>query len=164
MDSHSQHFEACCLQAPLEGPVSPANHQAEAEPIYDAARLYNCARCSAQTIICRCCDRGNVYCPQCALPAHKEARRRASERYQKTRKGQLAHAARQRRYRERKSEKVTHNGSGVIENPAGRSSKRNPSDRPPISWVRPTARTIVCHFCRGICSQYLRNDYLLHPG
>ena len=164
MDNHSQHLEACCLQAPVKGSVSPPNHQAEAEPVYDAARLYSCARCLAQTIICRCCDRGNVYCSECALPAHLEARRRASDRYQKTRQGQLTHAARQRRYRERQTEKVTHNGSPVLDNPVGHSSKRITSDRPPISWIRPTAKTIVCYFCREICSQFLRLDYLLHPS
>jgi len=138
--------------------------QAEAKPIYEAARLYNCARCSAQTIICRCCDRGNVYCKQCALPARQEARRRASARYQKTRQGQLAHAARQRRYRERQTEKVTHNGSLAAESPVGRSRRLNPSVRPHILRIRPTAKTIVCYFCREICSQFLRLDYLLHPS
>ena len=133
--------------------------QAEAAPIDDTARLYHCARCHAQTMICRCCDRGNVYCPECALPAHQEARRRASQRYQKSRQGQLHHAARQRRYREKQTEKMTHNGSLEAESPVAHSTKQNPS----ISWHLAAAEIIGCHFCGEICSPFLRADYLLHP-
>ena len=134
--------------------------QAKAVLIDDTARIYNCSRCHAQTTICRCCDRGNVYCPECALPAHQEARRRASIRYQKSRQGRLNHAARQRRYRERQSEKVTHNGSLEAENPVELSTKRNTS----ILRNLFTAETIVCHFCCAICLPFLRADYLLRPG
>ena len=28
------------------------------------ARLYLCARCFVQVLICPCCDRGNIYCEQ----------------------------------------------------------------------------------------------------
>jgi len=138
--------------------------QAKAEPTDDTARRYNCARCHAQTVICRCCDRGNVYCPECALPARQEARHRASERYQRSRQGRLNHAARQQRYREKQTEKVTHNGSTKADSPVAQSIKRNPSDNPAISWDLVTTRSIVCHFCRAICSPFLRADYLLHPG
>jgi len=133
--------------------------QAEAALIDDTARLYNCARCHAQTMICRCCDRGNVYCPACALPARQEARRRASQRYQKSLQGRLNHAARQRRYREKQTEKVTHNGSLEAETPVAHSTQRNPS----ISRDLTTAEIIICHFCGEICSPFLRADYLLHP-
>ena len=133
--------------------------QAEAALIDDTARLYNCASCHAQTMICRCCDRGNVYCPACALPARQEARRRASQRYQKSLQGRLNHAARQRRYREKQTEKVTHNGSLEAETPVAHSTKRNPS----ISSELATAEIIICHFCGEICSPFLRADYLLHP-
>ncbi len=137
--------------------------QAEAEPNYDTARLYSCARCHAQTVICRCCDRGNVYCPDCALPARQEARRRAAERYQKSQQGRLNHAARQRRYREKQTEKVTHNGSLEAESPVEHSTMRNSSDKPSLSWDLVTTRVINCHFCCEICSPFLRADYLLRP-
>jgi hypothetical protein len=134
--------------------------QAEAIAIDNTARIYSCSRCHVQTVICRCCDRGNVYCPECALPARQEARRRASTRYQKSSHGRLNHAARQRRYRERLSEKVTHNGSLEAGNSVRHSTKGNSS----ISRDLVTAEIIVCHFCYEICSPFLRIDYLLRPG
>ena len=137
--------------------------QAKANLNDDTARRYSCARCHAQTVICRCCDRGNVYCLECALPARQEAKRRASERYQKSRQGRLKHAARQRRYREKQTEKVTHNGSIEVESPVGHSIKRKPSDNPSLSWDLVSTQPIVCDFCCAICSQFLRVDYLLRP-
>ena len=134
--------------------------RAKAGPIQDTARLYHCARCHAQTVICHCCDRGNIYCKDCALPARQEAIRRASKRYQESPQGRLNHAARQRRYRERQTEKVTHNGSIETESPVGHFTK----DNPPVSWNRVSSQSLFCHFCFAICSQFLRVDYLLRPA
>jgi len=128
--------------------------------IHDAARLYNCARCHAQTVVCRCCDRGNIYCRDCALPAHREAQRRASKRYQDSPLGRLNHAARQRRYRERQLEKVTHTGFVEPRSPVGHSVKQNS----PILSTLTRVPDIVCHFCFETCPQFLRLDYLLRPA
>jgi hypothetical protein len=50
-----------------------------------------------------CCDRGQVYCTgDCAKKARRQSMREAGRRYQASKKGQLAHAARQRRYRGQK--------------------------------------------------------------
>jgi hypothetical protein len=50
-----------------------------------------------------CCDRGQVYCTgDCAKKARRQSMREAGRRYQASQKGRLAHAARQRRYREQK--------------------------------------------------------------
>jgi len=133
--------------------------RAKSDPIHDTARLYSCARCRAQTMICRCCDRGNVYCIDCALPARLEAQRRASKRYQESPQGRLNHAARQRHYRAKKTEIVTHHGSGDTEHPVGHSTKENS----PIPRGLVSRQAIFCHFCFEICSQFLRVDYLLHP-
>ena len=38
----------------------------------DTARLFNCARCGDQVVICSCCDRGHCYCQGCALAARQE--------------------------------------------------------------------------------------------
>ena len=137
--------------------------QARAELTDDTARRYSCARCHAQTVICRCCDRGNVYCLECALPARQEAKRRASGRYQKSRQGRLNHAARQRRYREKQTEKVTHNGSLEAESRVEHSTNRNSSHNPSLLGDLVTIRDIICHFCCEICSPFLRADYLLRP-
>lgn len=149
-----------CSRKTLEACSITIMAKAEAEPIHDTARLYHCARCHAQTMICRCCDRGNVYCRDCALPARREAERRASKRYQESPQGRLNHAARQRCYRSKQTEKVTHDGSIETERPVGHSAKQNL----PISWDLVSAQSIICHFCFGICSQFLRLDYLLRPA
>jgi len=64
----------------------------------NTARLYHCARCHRQVVICRQCDRGNIYCPDgCAEEARRTSLRAAGGRYQQTRRGRLKHAERQRR-------------------------------------------------------------------
>ena len=80
----------------------------------DTFRLYNCRRCEAQVRLCGGCDRGNIYCVPCAPLGRTHARRRASARYQKTRRGALRHAARQRAYRARRTQKVTDNGCARV--------------------------------------------------
>ena len=68
-----------------------------------SARLFLCKRCRAQVLICSHCDRGHVYCDGgCAAEARWQSRWEAGERYQASRKGRLAHAARQVLYRARK--------------------------------------------------------------
>lgn len=119
------------------------------------ARLYHCARCHCQVIICSHCDRGNIYCGKsCAEQARLESQRAAGERYQRTRRGRFKHADRQRRYRAR-CQKVTHQGS-----------PETPSNDPlttrseaPESVVGVEDGTIHCHFCGRLCSPFLRLDY-----
>jgi hypothetical protein len=80
------------------------------EPV---GRMFLCGRCRAQVVLCSRCDRGNVYCgPACAEHRRRESVRAAGSRYQRSRGGRFAHAARMRRYRER-GRKVTHQGSGA---------------------------------------------------
>ena len=78
----------------------------------ESYRLYSCRRCARQVRICRRCDRGNRYCAEgCARICRRESRCRASERYQQSYRGALKHAARQRAWRGREQQKVTHQGS-----------------------------------------------------
>jgi hypothetical protein len=75
-------------------------------------RLYSCGRCALQVRICGECDRGNRYCPgECAQIRRRESLRRAARRYQGSYRGAYAHAARQRAWRERQAQEVTHHGS-----------------------------------------------------
>jgi len=75
-------------------------------------RLYSCGRCARQVRICGRCDRGNRYCAQgCAPIRRRESLRRASERYQESYRGACKHAARQRAWRCRHAQKVTHQAS-----------------------------------------------------
>jgi hypothetical protein len=78
----------------------------------ESYRLYSCRRCAKQVRICGGCDRGNRYCAEgCAQIRRREARCRAAERYQQSYRGALKHAARQRAWRRRQQQKVTHQGS-----------------------------------------------------
>lgn len=77
-----------------------------------AYRLYSCGRCAEQVRICCDCDRGNRYCAgACAQLRRRESLLRAGERYQLSYRGACGHAARQRAWRTRQAQKVTHQGS-----------------------------------------------------
>ena len=77
-----------------------------------SARLYNCARCHHQVIICSHCDRGNIYCSgHCSTQSRLEKQQEANCRYQSTAKGRHGHATRQQHYRQRQKQKVTYQGS-----------------------------------------------------
>lgn len=123
--------------------------------------MYNCARCHRQVFICQYCDRGHVYCfDGCAEIARRDSQRRASVRYGATRRGRHVNAERQRRFRERQREKVTHQGSGVSQAfvvvlltlclPGSASS----------APCAPPQAGIVCHRCRRRCSAFVRRQWL----
>lgn len=127
-----------------------------------SARLFNCARCHAQCLICRRCDRGQRYCSgDCAAQARRESLRRASRRYQNSPRGRRANAARQRSHQQRKREKVTHQGSPATpakallpvraEKTCASSSSGSHRSKPP---------GLYCHFCNAQCSALLRRDFL----
>jgi len=70
------------------------------------ARLFVCARCHAQVLVCSRCDRGQRYCTRaCSRAARMDSQRDAARRYQRSRAGRLAHAARSRRWRQRQRDR-----------------------------------------------------------
>ena len=76
----------------------------------ESLRLAVCGRpeCRRLFQLCTGCDRGQRYCERaCGRRARAESVRAAGRRYQRTRDGRHAHAARQAAYRERRR-KVTH--------------------------------------------------------
>ena len=90
-------------------PVRRAGSMGAGEKTY---RLYSCGRCVEQVRICCNCDRGNLYCAgECAKIRRRESLRRAGERYQLSYRGACLHAARQSAWRQRRAQKVTHQGS-----------------------------------------------------
>src|SRR5487761_2690706 len=95
-----------------------------------SGRLFLCAGCRRQVMVCSCCDRGQIYC---AGGSVEHARRRtvqqAGRRYQASHRGRRMHVAQIGRWRARR-EKVTHHGSPAP--PAGDLSAPAPS-RPP--WI-----------------------------
>lgn len=126
-----------------------------------SARLFVCAGCRRQVLICSCCDRGQIYCAgNCASHARRLTLLTAGRRYQTSRRGRLAHAMRARRYRAR-DKKVTHHGSPVLPpdglltpgSPMSASDANAPTDRP----SPPASR---CHWCGRRCSALVRQGFL----
>lgn len=81
------------------------------------ARLFLCARCREQVLLCSHCDRGQRYCGrECSGAARRASQREAGRRYQRGSDGRIRHATRQRRWRQRRRQQctpgtVTHQGS-----------------------------------------------------
>lgn len=127
-------------------------------------RLFLCAHCRAQVIICRRCDRGQRYCDGCAKEVRRARVREAGRRYQKTRQGRLAHAERARRHRARRK-KVTHQGSPT---PAPDVVLR--VDRIDVRLMTAPARPPVspapfhCHRCAIALPSLVRNGPLRRRG
>ena len=126
-----------------------------------SARLFNCARCHCQVLLCSHCDRGQIYCGRsCAQAARRHATHAAGRRYQRSRRGRFAHAERQRRYRQRRRANVTHQGS-----PPARQAARLPEEsRRSIARhalpVSDPADGIRCHCCARVCRAFLRHTTL----
>jgi hypothetical protein len=77
----------------------------------ESHRIYCCGRCGKLVVICRRCDRGNVYCAAaCAELSRRESNRRHGRNYQQSGRGRMKHADRQACYRERLRQKVTQQG------------------------------------------------------
>ena len=73
-----------------------------------SSRLFYCALCYTQCVICSPCDYGQIYCsPDCSKSARQKSCNEAEKRYQQTPKGKLNHKLRQQRYRERQSKIMT---------------------------------------------------------
>jgi hypothetical protein len=113
----------------------------------DTARMFLCARCRVQVLICRRCDRGQIYCDRlCAAQARGAAQRAAGQRYQTSRAGRFAHAARARLYRQR-YKIVTHQGSASA-----------PADALlPVRAAKPAGG---CHRCGAQCAPAVRLGFL----
>lgn len=145
------------------------------------ARLYNCARCHCQVVICRHCDHGNLYCPQCAPLAFRESHRRADAEYQKTDRGKQNHKARQQRYLEKMTDKGSRSWlpaslSRASAEAAPSASAKEESDAcsspSPATTPQPQPAGAPrrsdgdsghrCDFCGGLCSAYLRLETLAH--
>lgn len=120
------------------------------------ARLFCCARCYQPVSICSRCDRGNIYCGStCSERKRVLNHRIANRKYQRSLKGRLKHAERQRRYREWKmatATKVTDQGSPVLP----------PNDVLPDRPNEARTVTTYCHFCGEPVSLLLRSGFLRH--
>ena len=133
-------------------------------PMNPSARLFHCARCHCQVIVCRYCDHGNVYCANgCADHARATSLRRAAKRYRSTRRGRHGNADRQRRFRARQREKVTHQGSPPVVDPVLLLFVVNALERHQEDERYGTGTVIYCHLCQRECDAFLRRDFLQPP-
>ena len=126
-----------------------------------SARLFVCAGCRAQSLICSCCDRGQMLlCRRLrrASPASRAACCRAALSDQPS--GRLAHADRTRRYRAR-CKNVTHHGSPAppLDDLLPPSSPAIASDAA-IPAERPRHATSHCHWCGRRCPEFVRREFL----
>lgn len=121
-------------------------------------RLYYCALCHAQSIICSHCDRGQIYCGDtCSREARLKSCREAEKRYQHTPWGKYKHAARQKRYRERFRQKVTDQGSVTPIADGLLGSVKNKTVEVDVEQETGVTR---CCFCKKTVSSWLRFGFL----
>jgi hypothetical protein len=131
-----------------------------------SCRMFLCARCRCQVLVCRWCDRGQIYCVgTCAQDARRDGQRQARRRYQATPRGRAMHAERNRRYRAR-GQRVTDHGL-TKEHEAGpllRLEGDAASSEPSSSRRAPgPPGHQFCHQCGRRASVFLRLS-ALRPG
>ena len=164
----------------------PAHPGLPGVPMSDAvrdapARIFLCACCRAQVVVCSHCDRGQRYCAGgCSGRTRQRLQREAGRRYQRSRLGRHKHAQRMRRWRDRRSahaNKVTHQGShgtGANDVLAASQTTEPLCTSLPTSLSAPllmpvTVRAVLtlapwrCRFCGARVPYQLRPGYL-RPG
>lgn len=125
----------------------------------NTGRLYACQRCRTQVVICSRCDRGQRYCGSaCAQHARAASLRRAAKKHQSSRAGRFNNAARQRRFRQRQQQKVTHHGSLTLVFRDVLKSK--PDRRQIVQKPMSIDDTLFCYRCGGACQPFLRRNFL----
>lgn len=134
---------------------------------HDTYRHFSCGVCRKLVPICRCCDRGQRYCPgECQDAARRESVCRAKALYQATRRGSLLHASRQAAYVRRLRQKVTDQGPPPA-HPSAMLASVAPdrpdeaSDTPPTGDVHPPKEQVACAFCGHLCAPFARWDFIL---
>lgn len=113
-------------------------------PVERPARLFLCAGCRVQVLLCSHCDRGNRYCSRpCWRVSRDAARREAAQRYQSSRRGRLAHAERSRRWRQRRAADGAGTGHGHgahgAQNVTHQGSQPGVAAAPLAAWTHDTA-------------------------
>lgn len=130
------------------------------------ARIFLCARCRVQVVLCSRCDRGNRYCSvACSGASRRMGQREAARRYQRSPKGRTAHAARSRRWRDQQralapaacdDAGVTHHGSPAAEVDAPLPSCQAQASTTPVSATAPK----FCRRCARTLLPWVRQGFL----
>lgn len=119
-------------------------------------RMFLCARCRSQVLVCGRCDRGQTYCiGSCAQEARRDRQREARRRYQATPRGRAMHAERSRRYRVR-SRRVTDQGPAIESTAGSLLASRAHAEVGEQSASRKFAGYRLCHRCGRSASAFLR--------
>jgi hypothetical protein len=125
-----------------------------------SCRMFLCARCRCQVLVCQLCDRGQIYClGTCAREARRDRQREARRRYQATPRGRALHTERNRRYRTRQLQRVTDHG--LAKEPEARPSLAlvvNAVSSEPLS--RKSPKHAHCHHCGCLASVFVRQSAL----
>jgi hypothetical protein len=129
-------------------------------------RIYICGECGQQVVVCSRCDRGQRYCSrECSRAARRCSVREAGARYQRSERGRLHHARRQKLYRFRKAgfRGVTHQGS------LGRGSSGSlalcQSQGPSVMLFVPSYSRPRCRFCGfEIPGGFVRTGFRVRRG
>jgi len=146
---------------PANNGVRPCRTCEAGQPDPPSGRLFLCAGCRHQVIVCSCCDRGQLYCAgDCARQARRRSVQQAGRHYQASRRGRHMHAARMSRWRAGR-QKVTHHGSpaplaGDLLAPVAMTTTRaavTPVDQPRLPGPH-------CHWCGRSCLPLLRQGFL----
>jgi len=125
-----------------------------------SCRSFLCSRCRRQVVICRRCDRGQVYCgPDCALEVRRRNQREARRRYQATERGRRMHVDRSREYRAR-GRRVTDQGLTPSQKPeTGRAAAK--ASQPPVTIA--AGRMTTCCRCGNPVSAWVRLSPIRRP-
>jgi hypothetical protein len=127
---------------------------------YSSARFFLCNHCRQQVIICRRCDRGQVYCgPDCALEVRRRNQRDARRRYQATDRGRRMHADRSRKYRAHGS-RVTDQGPTLSPQPETARAAAMKAQPPIMIAAR---RITACDLCGNPVSDGVRLSPIRRP-
>ena len=131
-------------------------------------RFFLCARCFAQVLICRSCDRGQRYCAgACSSAARRERQREAAQRYQSSDGGRAVHAGRSRRWRLARREdagdsgRVTHQGQPQAAAPASAMPTRQQGDASTRTLGRLSRP--CCEWCSLPLVHWVRQGFLRRP-
>jgi len=131
-------------------------------------RLYLCLHCRQQVLVCRRCDRGQVYCGyDCSQEVRRSRQRGARSRYQASERGRQLHAERSRRYRARgRSEhRVTDQGQNLAPKPAQQPEPaRAIAPKADPSAINTRRRLSICNHCGRPVSDFLRLDPVRRPS
>lgn len=144
-----------------------------------SARLFLCARCRDQVLLCSHCDHGQLYCGRtCSAAARQEHRHEAARRYQRSRGGRLKHSARTACWRTRQRllrqanaggdiNKVTHQGCPNLSVDASLLVCDTPSTNEittlteaATTTATPFGTLLVCRRCAHALLAHVRLDWL----